>query len=261
MTFLPRRHAVASIGLSTLAMALTQFKLNASEPGIVNGGATVDEWISRLQSNSVDLAAGTITPLQWQEAMDAIYKSTPLPALQQYLSFREVSKKILESLPAERQEFFQRIDVASPGGARLAAGTEPYKEMITKIAYIRKGQSVPPHGHSNMVSAFLCLSGSFDVNLYDRLEEAEETMVVRQTASVKDAGPGTWSSISDYRDNVHWLTAKTDDCYLFTVKMLSLENGRDLKGRIHLDIHSAKKLGRGTVRAQKIPYSRAVEIY
>ncbi|MCA9158090.1 MAG: hypothetical protein KDA72_07175, partial [Planctomycetales bacterium] len=126
---------------------------------------------------------------------------------------------------------------------------------------VRKGYSVPPHGHSNMVSAFLCLSGEFDVRLYDRLEEREGSMVVRSTVHQPAAGPGTWSSISDYRDNVHWLTAKSDDCYLFTCKMLSVEQGLPLHGRINIDLKNSKKLNSMTYLAPKITAAEASRLY
>ena len=129
------------------------------------------------------------------------------------------------------------------------------------MAHVRKGSAIPPHGHSNMASAFLCLSGEFDVKLYDRLEEREHSLVVRQTADRKGAGPGTWSSISDYRDNVHWLVAKTDNCFLFTVKMINVEKNRTLKGRINIDLRCAERLGAETFLAPKITSAQAREIY
>ena len=112
-----------------------------------------------------------------------------------------------------------------------------------------------------MVSAFLCLSGEFEVRLYDRLEEREDSMVVRSTVEQDAAGPGTWSSISDYRDNVHWLTAKSDDCYLFTCKMLSVEQGLPLNGRINIDLKQAKKLNSMTYLAPKITAAEASRLY
>lgn len=86
-------------------------------------------------------------------------------------------------------------------------------------------------------------------------------MVIRQTAHDQKAGPGTWSSISDYRDNVHWLTAKSDDCYLFTCKLLSVEPDLPLNGRINLDLRRAKTLDRGTSLAPTISAQEAREIY
>ncbi len=75
-------------------------------------------------------------------------------------------------MPADRGEFVQTIELNSPTSTATPSGAEPRQMLITKIAGVRQGYSVPPHGHSNMVSAFLCLSGEFDVRLYDRQKTA-----------------------------------------------------------------------------------------
>jgi quercetin dioxygenase-like cupin family protein len=138
---------------------------------------------------------------------------------------------------------------------------EESRLLITKIAHIKKGRSIPPHGHSNMVSAFLCISGRFDVRLYDRLEDRDDAMVVRQTTDLKETKPGTWSSISDYRNNVHWLTATTHDSFLFTSKLIRLEKGREFRGRINIDVKRGRVLGTNTLLASKISSQVASERY
>lgn len=112
-----------------------------------------------------------------------------------------------------------------------------------------------------MVSAFLCVSGEFEVKLFDRLDDFGETMVVRNTVDEKSAGPGSWSSISDYRNNVHWLMAKSDDCFLFTCKLIRLEEDREFNDRINLNLKTAEQLGSNTWRARKISGAEASELY
>ncbi|MBN67878.1 MAG: hypothetical protein CME32_01180 [Gimesia sp.] len=193
--------------------------------------------------------------------MDRIYAATPLTKFKDHLNFSQLSQEILEKIPSDRQEYFHRIQLKHPSGDDLPGGKEPHQVLVTKVAHVRKGESVPPHGHSSMVSAFLCLSGEFDVQLFDRLDNREDEMVVRHSKRNKTAGPGTWSSISDYRDNVHWLTAKTEDCFLFTCKMLSVEPKLPLNGRIHINLKEAKSIGNNTYIAPKISYARAQELY
>jgi hypothetical protein len=86
-------------------------------------------------------------------------------------------------------------------------------------------------------------------------------MVVRRTLHQESAGPGTWSSISDYRENVHWLTPQSDDCYLFTCKMLSVEQGIPLNGRINIDLINPQKLNSVTYIAPKISGEAASQLY
>ncbi|MCP4095199.1 MAG: hypothetical protein P8I27_10980 [Pirellulaceae bacterium] len=254
-----RRAAIKSLGMSALALAFVKTGLCESAfPGHVN---ELSSWLNRVQQNAVQLSNREISSLQWQEAIDRIYERTPLTELKELLRFDDLRRHILEKIPANRDELFQTIRLETPNVPHQKNGSEPRRELITKIAHVKKGQSIPPHGHSNMVSAFLCLSGEFEVRQFDRLDDRVEHLVVRSSLHEKSAGPGTWSSISDYRDNVHWLTAKTDDCFLFTCKLLRIEEGKPLQGRINIDLRDAKMLGLNTYQAPKISASRAREIY
>jgi hypothetical protein len=159
----------------------------------------------------------------------------------------------------ERGEAFQTIalDGQSP---EQAGAVEPPRVVITKIAYVQKGRSIPPHGHSNMVSAFLHLSGEFRVRQFDKLADEADALVVRPSTDFV-GGAGLWSSISDTRNNVHWLTAKSDDCFLFTTKLIRLEEEKPCRGRINIDVRSAASVGGEAVRASKISAQRAAELY
>lgn len=259
MNAFTRRDALKSLGISALGLSFA--RLGAAHAEEVLPAGDLAGWIQSLYKNEAELGRRRISPLQWQEMMDQIYRSTPLAQLKRHLDFPTLSKAILEKMPADRHELFHTIELGAPSPETPAVKAEPHGDLIVKVAHIRKGHSVPPHGHSNMVSAFLCLSGEFDVRLYDRLDNREQALVVRDTVHQSNAGPGTWSSVSDYRDNVHWLTAKTDDCFLFTVKMLSVEKGLPLNGRINIDVRRAKQLGANTLLAPKITSNEARELY
>ena len=216
-------------------------------------------WKTRLGEASKQLGAGKITGLQWQEEMDRIYADTPIADLLKMIRFDDLKDSILKMDLRGRGEIF--LDIPIPDVVDAAGRPEPSKVLISKLAYIEKGRNIPPHGHGNMVSAFLCVSGEFDVKLYDRLEDNEGDMVVRKTVDQKDAGVGTWSSISDYRNNVHWLTAKSDNCFLFTCKLIRLEEKRDFHGRINIDMREPQVVGSDTYRARKISFKKSSEIY
>jgi len=250
--------------LQTVAGAMLGLSLQRLVEGAALDGSSIDElnpWIQAVFKNSNDLSKSRSTPLQWQETMDRVFRDTPLEPLRTHLGFPQLAGKILDKMPAGRRELFHPISLIRPADVEKELKPEPHQALITKVAYVRKGFSIPPHGHSNMVSAFLCLSGEFDVRLYDRLDDRPDSLVVRQTVEAPSSGPGTWSSISDYRDNVHWLTAKSDDCFLLTTKLVNIEPDIPLNGRINIDIRSAQQLGSGTFLASKITSQQAAELY
>ena len=251
-----RRRALQSLAVAGLACSLPAMAYADQE----SQNADIANWLDRLYQNARQLRGKKISSLRWQEAMDVIYGDVSIAGLQQRLDFASLQTEILDSIDPQRGELFRRV-VLPGSNEDLVDGKEPHRALITKVAHIKKGRSIPPHGHSNMASAFLCISGEFAVRQYDKIEDNEESMVLRQTVDDQAAGVGTWSSISDYRNNVHWLTAKTDDCYLFTSKLIGVESGRPLHGRINVDVKRADSLGSSTIRAPKITSQQAAERY
>jgi hypothetical protein len=256
-----RRDALQALGASVLALSSARFGL--AQLGAPPSKQSLNDWLRRLEENAQKQGNRTISPLQWQEEMDAIYGATPLSELKQHLRFDSLVKALLDKMPADRGEYFEDIDLSKPviAAETTPSAPEPHQKLIVKIAHVKKGASIPPHGHSNMVSAFLCLTGEFEVRLFDRLADRENELVIRQSMHEKKAGPGTWSSVSDYRDNVHWLTARSDDCILFTCKLLTVEPNLPLNGRINIDVPRAKELGTGTFLAPKITAAQAKEVF
>jgi hypothetical protein len=254
-----RRSCLQASGTTLLGLVMVKLGLGDDVTELRDGDLT--KWMSRLNGQAIQLADGQISPLRWQEAMDEIFGSAPMASLKEKLKFDQLSKAILEKMPADRGEFFHSIDLSTSQLLDDEGKKEPNRKLIAKIARVNKGCSIPPHGHSNMVSAFLCLSGEFDVRLYDRLDNRPGEMVLRTSMEDVAAGPGTWSSVSDYRDNVHWLTAMTDDCFLLTTKLIMLEPDLPLHGRINVDVRRAKQVGNDTMIAQKISWQEARELY
>jgi len=252
-----RREALVFGGRSLMAAAFLEHlvSLSAAASPIED---QLERWKSRLGAAAQQLGEGKISQLQWQEEMDKVFGETPIADLLKLIKFDDLKESMLATDLKGRGELF--LDMPVPGVV-AAMPNEPDKVLISKLAYVEKGKHIPPHGHSNMVSAFLCVSGDFSVQLFDRLEQDNETMVVRKTVEEKNAGAGTWSSISDYRDNVHWLTANSDNCFLFTCKLIRLEEARKFHGRINIDLRNPETIGSNTYRAKVITFAESQELY
>ncbi len=250
----------AMFGLSGHAMVTGWLAMHASRMGYAADGRerTIEDWVEQLDALSQQLSSKKISALQWQDAIDKLFADVPMESLLKLIDFRKLADRLTALDLSERGEVFQDISV----GPIAKTTSEAYAtSAIVKVAHIKKGRSIPPHGHGSMTSAFLCISGEFDVRLYDRLGDVGNDMIVRQTADQKNAGPGTWSSISDYRDNVHWLTATSDDCFLFTCKLIRLEADREFHGRENINLFAAKQLGSSTWRAPIISGKESAELY
>ncbi|MGI9473536.1 MAG: hypothetical protein ACR2NZ_18485, partial [Rubripirellula sp.] len=154
-----RRANLQQLGMLAMACSFAQSGLHAAEEDPTD---TLSPWLDRLNHNAAALSDQSISGMRWQETMDEIYRDTPLASLHRKLDFERLRQTIIDAIPTERGEFFHRINLGG-NGRKDREGREPPRSLITKVAYIRKGRSIPPHGHSNMASAFLCISGEFAV--------------------------------------------------------------------------------------------------
>ncbi len=247
-------------GLSGRSLLASWLAIHAHRAGFAADSAEtlMQDWARRLDDVSRRLTERKISPLEWQEAVDTLYRSVPMESLLAMIDFRRLADQLTARDLGKKGEIFADISL---GPIPKTSRESDSVSAIVKVAHVKKGRSIPPHGHSSMVSAFLCVSGEFDVRLYDRIDEVGDDMIVRQSVDQKNAGPGSWSSISDYRDNVHWLTAKSDDCFLFTCKLIRLEPDREFHGRINLNMRDAKPLGKSTWRAAKISGLESSQIH
>lgn len=78
--------------------------------------------------------------------------------------------------------------------------------FVARIFALAKGRAIVPHAHHRMASVHVVLAGRFRVRHYERVSEEPGTVLLRPTVD-RVAGPGDRSSVSDTRDNVHWLVA------------------------------------------------------
>ena len=90
-----------------------------------------------------------------------------------------------------------------------------------KVFGMRRDRAIIPHGHKNMVSCHYVLKGEFLLKQYDKVDETDSHMIIAPTID-EVARAGSHSSISDEKNNVHWLRATTETAFTFDVLVLDL---------------------------------------
>ena len=125
---------------------------------------------------------------------------------------------------------------------------------------MKPGRSVVPHGHNNMATAFLILKGNFQGRHFDRLQDEKDHLIIRPTID-RRFGPGEASSVSDFKDNIHWFTAQDDVGYIFNIHVMDVNpNAGSSTGRVYLD-PNGEKLSDGTIRARRVNYDEVNKLY
>ncbi len=208
-----------------------------------------DHWAIRLNEYCSDLKKSTINPVEWQIHVESLFNKIELNELLKFIDFHQLVKgfeypdlgvntkyvkfPILEGLP-ENTIFFK------------------------KIFGMKKGRSIIPHGHSNMSSAHLLLTGEMHLRHYEKIDQTSDHLIIHPTVD-RVMQLGDYSSISDEKDNIHWFIANSETAFTFDIIML------DLKGKpydIHnIDILEKENLSDGNFRVPILDVETALKKY
>jgi hypothetical protein len=209
-------------------------------------------WVNDLNQLGLDLKGEKIDQPQWQQKIEELLKQVDLADLLSFIDFERIA--VGASL-AERGERSIRFSFPKVEGV-------PSEVCFGKqIFALKKDRSVVPHGHNNMATAFIILKGDLRGRHYDRVKDEDGFMLIKPTIDRKFT-PGEYSTVSDYRDNVHWFTALTEPAYIFNLHLLDvIKPGNKLQtGRVYVDPEGEKIEG-GLTRAKLINYDQAHQMY
>ncbi|MCZ6792095.1 MAG: hypothetical protein O7J95_00605 [Planctomycetota bacterium] len=214
--------------------------------------ALAAKWVADLNQLVGDVKDEKIKQIEWQKKVEELLAKVDLPDLLRLVDFDKLTQKIKYKEKGERSLRFQFKEIEGI----------PTKLVFGKqIFALKKGRSVAPHGHNNMATAFFILKGKLHGRHFQRLEDEREHLIIRPTIDEK-FGPGKFSTISDYKDNIHWFTAESERAFIFNFHVLGIGQKTSGKktGRIYLDPQGEKLKG-GRIRARRLTYKEAYKLY
>ncbi len=212
---------------------------------------TAIHWLKELNTLASDVREQRITQVEWQKQIEALYRKIDLADLLQLVDFDALTRdlKIVDNGANSLRPRFPKVE-----------GLPTEFVFGRQIFALKKGRSVVPHGHNNMATAFLILKGDMRGRLYDRLEDEESHILIKPTID-RSFTVGETSSISDYKDNVHWFQALSESAFIFNIHVLNVRPGSgESTGRVYLD-PNGEKLSDGLIRAKKLGHKEAHDIY
>lgn len=208
-----------------------------------------DYWLKDLHTMCLDLRTEVISQIEWQQKIAAFHRRLPLEDLLQTIDF--------EKAVASFEYPDLGVITTDPKLPRVEGVSDKYA-FAGRIFGMRKDRAVIPHGHKHMVSCHRVLKGEFLLRQYDRLRDEGDSLYIRQT--IEETGkPGSFSSVSDEKDNIHWLVAHTERAYTFDVIVSGLD--RKPYEIDNIDIYAADKLGNGILKVKKMDVEEALKKY
>jgi hypothetical protein len=184
--------------------------------------------------------------------MERLFTRVPMEDLLRQIDFDRIARGL--KLPEEGAEV---VPVRFPAVEGLPEPTR----VGRKIFALADGRAIVPHGHVNMVSMHVVLKGQVRLRHYDKLAEEPGHLVLRPTID-RASGAGEASTISDDRNNVHWLVAQGGPAFTFDVVVDALEPSHGFAYRMDfVDPDRAEKLDGERLRMPRIGVQDALKRY
>lgn len=209
----------------------------------------LENWVSSLNGVCRDLRRSGLGLVEWQQQIEILLEQVSLEDLLRFIDF-----EVLERQLTYPDLGVDTTKITFPGFEDIPNGLH----FFPKLFGMEEDRAIIPHGHRNMVSAHLVIGGRFHLRQFDRRQEEANALVVEPTVDAM-VGPGEASSISDDRDNIHWLIARGGRAYTLDVIVSGLsEPGYGID---NLDPDNAETLDDGLVRMPKLSVAEALERY
>ena len=214
-----------------------------------SAGHEVSRWIRRIDEITAALRGDIVSVGEWRDGLGQLLSRVALSDVMHDIDFHR-----LEDAAgfAELGVTMVNLDLGTGGARRLS--------FHPKLFAVDRGRAIIPHGHANMVSAHLTLSGRFHLRQYDQIARDHEALVIRPTID-RRVIPGDLSSIGEDSDNVHWFIAE-EPSHTFDVIVTSLDPTAERRYDIfNLDMERAVPLEDGRLRVPRIGVSEALAKY
>lgn len=244
-----REFGIAGVqSLLTLSLLETIFARNAWSAEV---SPITAKWLADLNELAGDVKEQRISQVIWQQKVTELYSQIEVDELMKFVDFKNLTKdvKFVDHGALSLRPKFPEVEGV------------PKKLVFGKqIFAIKQGQSVVPHGHNNMATAFLILKGELHGRHYDRIEDESEHLIIRPTID-QPFKPGEVSTVSDYKDNIHWFKATSESAFIFNIHVLGCRPGSgNPTGRVYVD-PNGESLGGGLVRARRLNYGEAHKLF
>jgi len=231
--------------LVTLSLLETLFQRDAFGEAVKPLAA---QWLAELHQMGLDVKGKKLKQVEWQSKVEELFAKVDLADLLKFIEFEKLVKDV---------KFKSQGEVSLRPKFPAVEGLPKDLVFGTQVFALKKDRSVVPHGHDNMVTAFLILGGQFRGRLYDRLENGPDWMIIKPTID-REFGVRESSTISDDKDNVHWFQALTDNAFIFNIHVMSVRPGKT--GRVYID-PDGEKLSDGRIRAKRLKTEDAYRMF
>jgi hypothetical protein len=210
------------------------------------------KWIKDLNELSQDVKGKKFSQVEWQQKVDSLFEHIDLADALKFLDFDKLTSNL---------KFRDQGELSLKPKLPQVEGLPTSLVFGHQVFALTKDRSVVPHGHNNMATAFLILKGTFRGRHYDRLEDEDggKFMIIRPTLD-RSFAAGEHSTVSDYKDNVHWFTATSEQAFIFNIHIMNVDPDKKNTGRVYVD-PNGERLSDNRIRAKRVSSGEVYKLY
>jgi hypothetical protein len=209
------------------------------------------KWLGEVEEMTRDLRGRKVRQTEWQQKIEELFARLELKDLLGAIDYAELAKA-----PLFPEDHESALELEFPH----VEGLPRELSYVPMFIAFKRGRSIVPHGHHNMVSMHMVLDGEVHARHYER-RGGDSTHLVIEPSLDKRFARGDLSTVSDDRANVHWFKALTCSVFMFNVAVFGIDGTRNFTGRDYVDPLGGDHLGDGTLRARRLTDKEAFKLY
>jgi hypothetical protein len=219
------------------------------------GRAALDTWARKVVELNRGLAAGEVGLSYWQDRIAALNASVPVGEVVRYLDIDRLTAHF-----AYPDKLAQTADLHFP---RIIGVKGIERPWFLRVLAMRESGAIIPHAHNNMVSAHLVVRGNFHARTFDRIRDEHDALIIRPSLD-RLLSPGEIITMSDDRDNAHWLISQRTPSMTFDIGMTDISQLRQYGvaaneySMIYIDPAHKPETG-GLIRAPVLTFEQAAK--
>lgn len=243
-----RRQLLADL-LPATALAFLLASPAAAEAAKGAAARAYRNWLRKSDELTGLLRGAAVTDAEWRSGLTRFQSDVALGDVLTAIDFEKLRKTT----------GFAESGVAT-AKLKLPDGTSRPVNFFLKLFALGEGRAIIPHGHANMVSAHMILSGRMRLRQYDQLARDASTMRIRP-AFDRTTRPGEICSIGEFDENVHWFVAN-EPSHTLDLIVTGLDDGAASAFDIfNLDMDAARDIGNGELDAPILDVDEALAKY
>ena len=203
--------------LEMLAVAVPFYTALRTRALAAPGRDALDDWARNLVALNHDLSTHKIGLTVWQDRVAALNTSVPVNDIVGYLDIDRLTAGFIYP-----DKLAQTADPQFPATVDLGSGPQHW---FIRVFGMKRGGAVIPHAHNDMVSAHLVVNGRFHARTFNRMHDLADAIAIRPSMD-RTLRRGEIITMSDDRDNLHWLVAEEDRSMTFDVGVVDIDPAR-----------------------------------